>query len=148
MAKPLRIQIPLNKDSQRKLCAKFGHIQNGWRTIGGIKYYFRSKAEANYCRYLQFLKELGQIKDWVHEPKTFWFLEIKRGVRSYLPDFEVINLDGSHEWHEVKGYYDSKSLTKIKRMGKYYPHEKLVLIDKVFFKKNSTKLKILTKDWE
>lgn len=148
MEKRLDIAPPSNGRSHCKACAKYGHIQSGWRIIGGIKYYFRSKAEANYARYLEFLKHTGNIADWLHEPKTFWFEGIKRGVVSYLPDFKVINPNSSHEWHEVKGYYDSKSLTKIKRMGKYYPQEKLVLIDKVFFIKNSAKLKCLIKDWE
>lgn len=138
--------------SNIKICGSkpicYSHIQSGWRTVGGIKAYFRSRAEANYARYLQYLKEQGQIKDWLHEPATFWFMEIKRGCRSYKPDFEVIQFDGTRIWYEVKGYYDSKSLTKIKRFRKYYPFEKLEVIDGSFFKKNKNKLKMLLKDWE
>lgn len=133
-----------------KLCKtnSYSHIKAGWRMVGGIKYYFRSKIEANYARYLQFQKEKGLIKDWLHEPQTFWFLEVKRGVRSYLPDFKAILLNGSHIWYEVKGYYDSKSLTKIKRFRKYYPNEKLEVVDKKLFSKPNAALKILIKDWE
>jgi len=43
----------------------------------------------------------------------------------------------------VKGYYDAKSLTKIKRFRKYFPTEKLRLIDAKWFKANSKKLAIL-----
>lgn len=144
----------INKKSrnQVKTCASkpicYSHIQSGWRTVGGIKAYFRSKAEANYARYLQFQKEQGLIKDWLHEPATFWFMDIKSGCRSYKPDFEVIQLDGTRIWYEVKGYYDSKSLTKIKRFRKYYPFEKLEVIDGSFFKKNKNKLKMIVKEWE
>ena len=82
------------------------------------------------------LVEKKQIRSWKHEPKTFWFLNIKRGVRSYLPDYLVVNLDGSHEYHEVKGWMDSRSRTTISRMNKYYPEEKLRIIDAAWFKSN------------
>lgn len=120
----------------------------GWREIDGRRIYFRSRWEANYARYLQFLKERNQISDWFHEPETFWFLQIKRGVRSYLPDFKIINKDNTHYFVEVKGFYDSKSLTKIKRFNKYYPQEKLFLVDAKWFKANSDKLKFLIPFWE
>jgi hypothetical protein len=104
--------------------------KSGWREIGGIRKYYRSRMEANYARYLQFLKEKGIIIDWQHETKTFWFEKIKRGVRSYLPDFEVIEITGETVFHETKGYMDSRSATKIKRMRIYYPEVRLLVIDK------------------
>ena len=73
---------------------------------------------------------------WEHEPSTFWFENIKRGVRSYLPDFRVWNVDGTHYWVEVKGYMDSKSKTKIKRFKKYYPNEPIYIVDKEWFRKH------------
>lgn len=100
-----------------------------WKTIGKNKCFFRSSWEANYAIYLQHLLETGRIKDWLHEPKTFWFNKIKRGVRSYKPDFLITNIDDTTEWHEVKGFMDSKSRTKLNRMKKYYPNEKIILID-------------------
>lgn len=102
-----------------------------WRTIGEKTHYYRSKMEASYARQLELMKKSGLIQEWYHEPETFWFLEIKRGVRSYKPDFKVINLDGSHYWVEVKGYMDAKSKTKIKRFNKYYPNEKLIVVTRV-----------------
>src|SRR5215471_1288173 len=51
--------------------------------------YFRSSWEANYARYLNFLKSRGEIHDWQYESNTFWFHKIKRGTRSYTPDFKV-----------------------------------------------------------
>ena len=84
------------------------------------KYYFRSAWEANYARYLNFLIHVGYIDRWEYEPDTFWFEAIKRGVRSYLPDFKVYK-DGGFYYIEVKGWMDAKSKTKLKRMKKYHP---------------------------
>ena len=119
-----------------------------WREINGRKIYFRSKWEANYARYLEFLKANKNIADWEHEPETFWFEKIKRGVRSYLPDFKVTNLDGTHHWVEVKGYMDSRSATKIKRFAKYHPVQKLILIQGEWFSQNNKKLSAIIKNWE
>lgn len=105
----------------------------GWRIVGDRKIYFRSQMETKVAQHLQFLKEKELIKDWEHEPQTFWFLDIKRGVRSYLPDFKVHKNDGTHFWVEVKGYLDSKSKTKIKRFNKYYPKEELSIIKDMKF---------------
>ena len=118
-----------------------------WRTIGDKKCYYRSLWEARYAAYLQFMKEHNSIKDWEYEPQTFWFEEIKRGVRSYLPDFKVIDFDDSHHWIEVKGWMSPKCKTKIKRFKKYYPKEKLILVEKNWFIKNSKKLNWLWKEW-
>lgn len=119
-----------------------------WREIGGKRKYFRSRWEANYAFYLQFLKEEGHIQDWFHEPKTFWFEGIKRGVNNYKPDFQIIKSDGSSLWAEVKGYMDSKSQTKIKRFKKYFPEETLIVIDKKWFAQNNPKMRLVVKDWE
>jgi len=120
----------------------------GWRQIGGKRKYYRSGWEANYARYLQWLKENKQIKEWEHEPKTFWFEKIKRGCRSYLPDFKVIENNGEIVLHEVKGWMDNRSKTKIKRMKKYYPNIKLIIIGKKTYKEIKNKISGMIKDWE
>lgn len=120
----------------------------GWRTIAGRKLYFRSGWEVSYAWYLQFLKEKKQIKEWEYEPKTFWFESIKRGVRSFLPDFKVVRLDDGHYWVEVKGYMDARSKTKINRFKKYYPEEQLVVVVGAWFKEMRRKLPIVTENWE
>lgn len=96
--------------------------------IGGNVFFARSSWEANIASYLQFLLENHEIKGWEHEPETFWFEEIKRGVRSYLPDFKVTENNGDIRYIEVKGCMDKKSATKINRMAKYYPEVKLEII--------------------
>jgi len=105
-----------------------GSWKAGWRTVGGRKIFFRSRWEANYGRYLEFLKGIGEIKEWEHEPETFWFEQIKRGVRSYLPDFRVTLPCGRTEYHEVKGWMDARSKTTIGRFRKYYPEQTLMVI--------------------
>lgn len=96
--------------------------------------YFRSKWEANYALFLDFLVEKKEIKSWEYEADVFVFEEIKFGTRSYRPDFKVFNKDGSFEYHEVKGYMDSKSKTKLRRMEKYYPDAKIILIDSDYYR--------------
>jgi hypothetical protein len=96
--------------------------------------YFRSSWEANYARYLKFMQARGEVASWGYETRTFWFEAIKRGTRSYLPDFEVTFMDGRHEWHEVKGWMDDKSKTKLARMAIYYPDEVVRIIGEGWFK--------------
>lgn len=116
--------------------SKRGNIGAGWYEFeNGKKYYLRSTWELKYAKYLEFLKKQGKIKDWAYEEDEFWFDKIKRGVRSYKPDFKIYNLDNTFEYVEVKGYWDSKSITKIKRMKKYYPDIKISKVDTEFFKK-------------
>lgn len=116
----------------------FSHVQ---RPVGmrGIK--FRSKSEANYAAYLEWLHKIGQIADWRYEPRTFWFTPdavakgavmaggVRRGVTSYKPDFEVVGADMKTSYHEVKGYMDARSRTALARMKRYYPEVRLIVID-------------------
>lgn len=129
-----------------KIENNYSRCPKGWIELGGKRIYCKSSWETKYARYLQWMKSIGQIVDWEYEPKTFWFEKIKRGVRSYLPDFKVTTKSG-HEWHEVKGWMDKRSATKIKRMGKYYPSETLRIIDKKWFKA-SKKLESLVPLWK
>jgi hypothetical protein len=95
--------------------------------------FFRSSWEANYARWLNFLIQHGQIASWRFESRTFEFPE-KRGKSFYTPDFEVTTIAGGTEWHEVKGWMDSRSRTALKRFKKHYPDEVLVLIDQTEYK--------------
>jgi len=114
-----------------------------WAVIGDQRIFFRSTWEYYYAIFLEKLKQEGKIIDWKHEPKCFWFDGIKRGVRSYLPDFCITHNNGSEEWSEVKGFYDSKSQTKMKRMAKYYPEVKIRLVGAEWFKQNLQACKAL-----
>jgi hypothetical protein len=130
------------------------HLKDGkstwkqdWAEIGGKRNFYRSRWEYRYALYLEFMKKYKHIIEWEHEPKTFWFEGIKRGTNNYKPDFKIVFPSGNEEWHEVKGYMDSKSATKIKRMKKYYPDVILRIIDKNWFKENGPKLKMILKGW-
>lgn len=125
-----------------------GSWKAGWREIGGRRIYFRSRWEANYARFLEWLKQHGEIVDWTHEPETFWFDKIKRGVRSYLPDFRVLENDGSSNLHEVKGWMDSRSKTTLARMGRYHPKETIIVIRERDYNAIARKVSPLIPDWE
>ncbi len=117
------------KPTKRSGLNTYSRTIKGWWVGDGKRYYIRSRWEMNYACRLVFLKKRGRIKDWEYETDTFWFEKIKRGVRSYTPDFKIFNNDGTIEYHEVKGWMDPRSKTKLKRMKIYYPKIKLVLID-------------------
>jgi len=108
---------------------KFGNVKRGYYNIGGTEYFFRSKWEANYAIYLNWLKTNKEILDWGYEKDVFMFDKIKTGTRSYRPDFKITNKNNSTEYHEVKGWVTPKSKTQIKRMRIYHPEVKLLLID-------------------
>ena len=132
--------------ARRTMSNPYSRAKQGTREDLGI--FVRSAWEANYARYLQWLKENDAIADWEYEPKVFEFTAIKRGTRSYTPDSKVTNLDGSVEWHEVKGWMDAKSKTRIKRFRKYFPEEKLVIIDEDFYRAIRNQCKYLVPNWE
>jgi hypothetical protein len=111
-----------------------GRSKQGWISLGDRRIYFRSQMEVKYAKYLEHLKATGKIQDWEYEPKTFWFEGIKRGVCSYKPDFLVTIERSQHYWVEVKGYMDQRSRTKIKRFGKYFPEETLMVCDTEWFR--------------
>ena len=109
---------------------------------------FRSRWEANYARYLNWRVKHGEIARWEYEVETFWFLQIKRGVRSYTPDFKIYPLDGEPYFIELKGYMDAKSLTKLKRMRIYHPEVRVELVASGDYKALAKSIKHLIPGWE
>lgn len=122
----------------------------GWRTIGGKKYYFKSLYEINYARVLEFLKQHKSIKDWEYEPTVFEFPkdQYKASPFYYKPDFFVTLPDTTHQWHEVKGWMNPTSRAKLKRFAKHYPQEVIIIIDKDWFKQHAKNYKRLIPGWE
>lgn len=114
--------------------------------LGGL--YVRSSWEANYARYLNWLTSLGEIKSWEYEACEFRFNKIKRGNCFYIPDFKITNNDDSVEYHEVKGWMDKDSRTKLNRMSKYYPEVKIVIIDKDVYRAIALQVRNLIPNWE
>jgi hypothetical protein len=111
----------------------FENVQRGMYSVGGREMYFRSRWEYVYAEYLELLKANGEIAGWKFEPRFFDF-PIAHGTTRYLPDFEVTELDGKVWYAEVKGYFDKKSKTKLRRMAKYYPDVKVLLVQRDFIK--------------
>lgn len=99
--------------------------------LGGL--YVRSSWEANYALILNHAIAQGLIDRWEYEPDCFEF-PVKRGSRFYTPDFKVWRRDGRFEYHEVKGYLDQPSRTKLKRMQKYYPDLQVKLVDEKVYR--------------
>lgn len=118
-----------------------------WAEINGVRKYYRSQWELNYAYYLEWLRKNNQIKSWEHEPETFWFDGVKRGTCSYLPDFKVTENNGDISFHEVKGWMDDRSKTKLKRMEKYHPSVKLILIDSKAYRRLEKDVKGLIGEW-
>lgn len=110
--------------------------------------FFRSSWEANYARFLNLLVAQGQITRWEYEADTFWFEGIKRGVRSYKPDFKVWDTDDAVYYVEVKGWMDAKSKTKLKRMAKYHPDVDLRLFGAKEYKSLENQLAGAILGWE
>ena len=112
---------PLEEHLIKTLAVEIDHINKKMEDLNNK--FFRSKWEANYARYLNYIG----VK-WEYEPKRFWFDAIKTGTRSYQPDFYLIDED---IWVEVKGWMDAQSKTRLKRFKKYYPEEysKLIIVD-------------------
>ena len=124
-----------------------GRAAGGKREDLGNRY-FRSSWEANYARYLNWLVSLGEIRAWDYECDVFRFEAIKRGNMAYIPDFKITNKNDSIEYHEVKGYMDDDSAVKLRRMAKYYPNVKLILIDKDVYKAIEQQVRKIVPNWE
>lgn len=136
--------------SQKKGILRSGYsrgLQGKREDLGNI--FFRSSWEANYARYLNFLIAQGHLYKWEFEPDTFWFESIKRGVRSYLPDFKLWDSRDSDPYYiEVKGWMDGKSKTKLSRMAKYYPDIKLILVGQKEYNSIKRRVSGVIKNWE
>ena len=79
-------KIMIEKFSKRN--SNYSRCRGGKRLDLNSKY-FRSSWEANYARYLNFLIKHNQLYKWEYEADTFVFEAIKRGTRSYIPDFKI-----------------------------------------------------------
>lgn len=97
---------------------------------------------------LEFRRMTGDIVSWEHEPVTFWFEAIRRGVRSYKPDFRVTEKTGDPYFIEVKGWMDARSKTTLKRMKKYHPSVRIELIDSKRYAVIKKQLQYVVEGWE
>ncbi len=113
-----------------------------------LGFYVRSRWEANVARLLWSCLDQGIFQNVEYEPLRFDFDAIKRGVRSYLPDFRITWPDDQIEYVEVKGWWDARSKTAVKRFYKYYPTETLWIIDAPVYKELVNEFAELFPEWE
>lgn len=132
-----------------------GEIRGGYnRAAGGFRedigIFVRSSWEANIARYLNWMVKIGAVIRWEYESETFWFENIKRGTRSYTPDFKIwfSKEPNSPVFWEVKGWMDQKSRTKLDRMGRMYPDVKIVVIGNTEYKAISSESRHVIQHWE
>lgn len=125
----------------------YSRIRGGRRKDLGDKY-FRSRWEANYARYLNWLLQEGKIQRWEYEAETFEFIRIIGECQFYTPDFKVIAKDGTVVRVEIKGWMDRKSKIKQARMKKYYPDVQIDLVGPVQYYDLAKRMKATIQGWE
>jgi hypothetical protein len=142
-SKRMRIVQATRPASTNYTRTKGGHRED----LGGI--YFRSSWEANYARYLNLLIKMKVVQSWEFEPETFWFEGVKRGAVSYKPDFKVYYRgDEKPEYVEIKGWEVAKDRTKWRRMKKYHPRVKLVIVGAKEYRSLAAKWSAAIPNWE
>lgn len=123
---PAEVEVVLEASGQVGQAARHpghwaAHIERGRRAdLNNI--YFRSRAEANWARFLTY-----QGIRWEYEPETFDFLPFRQYRRntSYTPDFWLPDFG----WYdEIKGWMTPNSKTKLARMTLHYPQVKIRLV--------------------
>lgn len=112
-----------------------------------ISLHVRSSWEANYTRYLKFLKENGKIQDFEYENETFKFENEQEKPYSFTPDFKVYSKEGVC-YHEVKGVAKTRDLKINERMKKYFPNVKIKYIFPEDYKKIQNEYGCIIKNWE
>jgi hypothetical protein len=111
----------------KRLCKEYNNRSEDV-CIGGKSFRVRSQGEKKLAMYLEMLKLSGHIKDWAFEQTTFYFPDKLHPVITYLVDFDVLNIDGTFEYYEFKGLFDSNMRRKLKLLGEYRPEVRLTLV--------------------
>ncbi|HOK67723.1 MAG TPA: DUF1064 domain-containing protein [Anaerohalosphaeraceae bacterium] len=109
------------------MTSKYGNI---YTPYNGKTY--RSKLEAQFAALLDTYLKLGVIREWHYEPTLHRFENTdSRGKRKdvdYLPDFLVIEPDGSRTWYECKGFITGRDVLKFDLFKSKIKDDKLVLV--------------------
>ena len=106
---------------------KYGNIPTR-AMIGGRLIEFKSKLEYRWAQHLEFLKQLGEIKDWYYEFHTFRNFPEDQQVKEYTPDFLIRLNDNTFEYHETKGMLSGFDIKKFKLVLMERPYVKLTVI--------------------
>jgi hypothetical protein len=78
---------------------------------------YGSRLEADYATLLDLRQKTGDIKGWLHEPVSIRLAD----NTFYRPDFMVLLLDDTVEFHEVKGFWREDARVKIKVAAEFFP---------------------------
>jgi len=98
----------------------FGHVEKVTREVGGKTCTFRSKLKYRWAVWLQLQKEQGLILEWWYEDEVLELESRKfRDPIRYIPDF-TIQTESGYEFAETKGWFTSKSATKMKLAATQY----------------------------
>lgn len=89
----------------------------------GIK--FPSQMERNYYLQLKMLVKSEQIRFFLRQPR----FELPGGCK-YTADFQIVNLDGSIEFVDVKGVMTEAARLRIRMVEAIYP-VKIKIVKKV-----------------
>lgn len=85
-----------------------------------------NKTEAAYAERLELQRRGGIIADWAFQPE-----KLRLADRTfYTPDFRVINVDATVEFHEVKGHWEDDARVKIKVAAAQHPY-RFVAVTKI-----------------
>lgn len=71
---------------------------------------YRSQLERDYAARLELRLRAGEILAWHYEPESFVLGKRNR----YLPDFRVVEKDGTICFVEVKGWSQSNAASRVK----------------------------------
>lgn len=134
------------RQSNNNFGGSYHHIRIGKRSDLNDMF-FRSSWEANWARYLNLLKQNKDIYKWEYESERFEF-PVKRGIRSYTPDFKVWDNNGDIYYYEIKGQMDISSEIKFRRMNIYYPYIRIILIERKQYRVIAKKYRYLIDEWE
>lgn len=125
---------------------RYSHARAGRRPdLGPVVY--RSSWEANWARYLEHLKVMGEIAAWEYEPEAFPLA----GGRLYTPDFRLRYhrvAIGQLVYHELKGRLDDRARRILRAMAERYPRVHLVLIDRATYERVEREVGAGIPGWE
>ena len=99
-----------------------------------LNIYLRSRWEANFARYLKFLKQ-----DFTYESETFLLSD----GRTYTPDFKV-----GEKYYEVKGWWTGIAKEKFSLFLKDYPQVEVQIIDSVEYSRLESEHSRFIEFWE
>jgi len=100
--------------------SNWGHVKPVTKEVGGKTCTFRSLLEYRWSVWLQLQKEQGIIQEWWYEDEVLELESEKfRDPITYIPDF-TIETESGYEFHELKGWFTSKSATKMKLAATQY----------------------------